>query len=458
MKQESSPLLSLLDHLDLSIWPRRWLKLSVLSLALAGIFSIILVVARTPQLIAMFPQLGGLFEVSLAVHVDLSVLVWFLSMSGLLWSIQAHYVRAKVPPLFQAAAWGCMLAGTVLMAISPLTGEWHVLKSNYIPVITNIVFFAALGLILASLVIGLLAYARALPARDATVVAGWGIYGSQLATLAAVACFVASGIEIPKNFSGVAFYEHLFWAGGHVLQFTYVQAMLVAWVLIAQSLGYRLPVGPVLVMMLLVGPFFALISFVPYLFFTVADQEHMDFFTLHMRAVLGIGGTVLGLWLLWAVIKGRGAEAKTHKQGRAVHSCLVMSLVLFFYGGALGTMISGSNTQVPAHYHGSIVAVTLALMGLAYVVLPKMGYADVSLWRMARAQPWLYGIGQMMHISGLAYSGGYGVLRKTVGDTGNGSPDVMAALGIMGLGGVLAIIGGLVFVVVMVRGFKVKQR
>ena len=444
---------SLLDHLDLSVWPRRWLKIAVLSLALAGIFSIILVVARTPQLIAMFPGIKGLFEVSLVVHVDLSVLVWFLSMTAMLWSILHYYVRKPSLPLFDGASSGCMLLGTLLMAASPLSGEWAVLKSNYIPVITNVWFFVGLALLMASLVIGLINHLRALPARDSTAVVGWGIYASMITTLVALLCFVGSYLQLPDDMQGHPFYEHLFWAGGHVLQFTYMQAMLVAWVLIAQAIGYRLPVGPILVMLLLAGPFFTLISFVPYLFFTVVDGEHMQFFTLQMQAILGLGGGVLGLGLLWQLLV-RGRVGGSPEGMKAVRSALAMSLILFFYGGALGVAIEGANTRIPAHYHGSIVAVTLALMGLAYLLLPKMGYRAVAGWRMARVQPWLYGIGQIMHISGLAYSGGYGVLRKTVGDTGDGSIEVMAALGVMGAGGMLAIIGGLLFVVVMVRGFR----
>lgn len=443
---------TLTEHLDLSVWPKRWLKLAVLSLALAGIFSIILVISRTPQLITLVPAMKDLFQVSLVVHVDLSVLVWFLAMTAMLWSIQHYHSRKSSLPLFDAAGWVCMLAGTLLIALSPVSGEWDVIKSNYIPVITNLLFFVGLALVMASLVISLLNHLRALPVRDATVIVGWGIYASMITTCSALVCFAASAALIPHSFSGVAFYEHLFWAGGHVLQFTYMQSMLVAWVLLAQALGYRLMAGPMQVMVLLAGPFFTLISFVPYLFFGVDDQEHMEFFTLQMKAILGIGAGVMGIWLAWQMI--RIGRDKVAPLGNAIRYCLGMSLVLFFAGGALGGMIHGSNTQVPAHYHGSIVAVTLALMGLAYLLLPRMGYREVAGCRMARMQPWIYGIGQLMHISGLAYSGGYGVLRKTAGDVGDGSADVMVALGVMGTGGLLAIIGGLLFVIVMVKGFR----
>jgi hypothetical protein len=59
-----------------------------------------------------------------------------------------------------------------------------------------------------------------------------------------------------------------------------------------------------------------------------------------------------------------------------------------------------------------------------------------------------------MHIGGLAYSGGYGVLRKTPGSVANSlTPDVKIAMGIMGTGGLLAVIGGILFVVVMARAY-----
>lgn len=468
----NTPYHLLTRDLDLNPWPKRWLALAVLALGLAGVFSIILVVSRTPQLIEAFPAFKALFQVSLVVHVDLSVLVWFLAMTGMLWAMLQVHARPAEIPFFNRCAWMCMLAGTMLIAVSPITGEWEVIKSNYIPVLTNLVFFVGLGLVMASVIIGIVQSALAIPKRDETRVVGWGIYLSIISTGVAMALFVASYLTLPVTLEGQAFYETVFWAGGHVLQFTYVQSMLVAWCLIAWALGLRLPPNPILMLMLFVGPFFTLTSFVPYLIFEVTDQQHMDFFTLQMNVVLGIGGVVLGLWIVWQMIftpssrtalpegsdemsqQPQAAIDMTYKKFRAIRSSLIMSLVLFFAGGALGSSIVGSNTTIPAHYHGSIVAVTLALMGLAYALLPSMGGKQVGGWRLARVQPWLYGVGQLMHIGGLGYSGGYGVLRKTAGDVGDGSADVYVALGIMGTGGLLAIIGGLLFVIVMVRGFR----
>ena len=132
-------------------------------------------------------------------------------------------------------------------------------------------------------------------------------------------------------------------------------------------------------------------------------------------------------------------------------AALVWSLVLFGAGGLIGLAISGSNVKIPAHYHGSIVGVTLAFMGLVYYLLPRMGFGRPQ-GRLARLQPALYGGGQLLHIAGLLWSGGYGVQRKAAGaEQALRTTEQIAGMGLMGLGGLLAVAGGILFAVVVVR-------
>ena len=142
-------------------------------------------------------------------------------------------------------------------------------------------------------------------------------------------------------------------------------------------------------------------------------------------------------------------------------SALLASLLLFGTGGVLAFMIRGVNVVVPAHYHGSIVGVTLAFMGLTYVLLPSLGYAvPAQGWaRWVRWQPWVYGGGQLMHVLGLAWSGGYGVQRKVAGaeqvlrTTGE-----QIGMGMMGLGGLIAVLGGIMFVVACLQAMWPRRR
>jgi heme/copper-type cytochrome/quinol oxidase subunit 1 len=148
---------------------------------------------------------------------------------------------------------------------------------------------------------------------------------------------------------------------------------------------------------------------------------------------------------------------KVWKIASPVKSALVASVALFIVGGILAFMIRGVNVVIPAHYHGSIVGVTLAFMGLAYVLLPKLGFGTVE-GRMARWQPWVYGGGQLIHILGLAWSGGYGVQRKVAGaDQMLLTWQQKAGMGMMGLGGLIAIIGGIMFVLVCLKAIRNKH-
>jgi len=153
------------------------------------------------------------------------------------------------------------------------------------------------------------------------------------------------------------------------------------------------------------------------------------------------------LWSLWAI---RQLEADK----RPLRSSLIASLVLFSAGGIIGFLISGSNVKIPAHYHGCIVGVTLAMMGVVYLLLPRLGYAAPRS-RAAAWQPTIYGVGQMMHIIGLVWSGGYGVQRKVAGaDQVLRTTGETLGMGLMGLGGLIAIVGGVMFVVIVLRALR----
>ncbi len=55
-----------------------------------------------------------------------------------------------------------------------------------------------------------------------------------------------------------------------------------------------------------------------------------------------------------------------------------------------------------------------------------------------------------MHIIGLAWSGGYGVQRKTTGvEQSLEQFEQIAGMGLMGLDGLISIIGGVMFLVVV---------
>src|SRR5687768_15458589 len=90
---------------------RAWLWLGVLSLLVAGVFALLLVLARTPGFQNIIPW-EGFFHTALVVHVDLSVLVWFIAFGGVLWTL-------GMGPRLTCAGWAALAIaslGTALMA------------------------------------------------------------------------------------------------------------------------------------------------------------------------------------------------------------------------------------------------------------------------------------------------------------------------------------------------------
>ena len=429
---------------------RGWLWLGLLALIGSGIYSVLLVASRTPGVNQMLP-VADFFRVALVVHVDLSVLVWFVALAGLLWTQSGRAVGLR----YAQAALALAGAGTLLMLIAPFAGAGTPIMANYIPVLDGPVFLAGLAVFGAGAAL-LVAHALIAAPRVGSLVDGagalrFGLNAATVATAVALLAFAAS-LYLTPALDGKAYYEILFWGGGHALQFTWTLLMLVGWLWLASAIGARVPLSP-RVTLLLLALALASVFVTPYAYLAhpVSSVEHRELHTWAMRLGGGVSIVPIALAVLVGLGRRRGALDDTQKPLRAA---LVSSMALFAAGGLIGVFIAGSNVKIPAHYHGCIVGVTLALMGLVYLLLPQLGYrAPAS--RMARWQPTLYAIGQLMHIVGLVWSGGYGVQRKVAGaEQVLRSTSEIAGMGLMGLGGLIAIIGGLLFVVVVWRALK----
>jgi heme/copper-type cytochrome/quinol oxidase subunit 1 len=184
-----------------------------------------------------------------------------------------------------------------------------------------------------------------------------------------------------------------------------------------------------------------------YLLFDVSSGDHLYWFIQLMKYGGALAVVPIGLAVMLAIIEKWRPAAGFEIERNA----LLFSGLLFGVGGLIGFMISGSNVTIPAHYHGSIVGVTIAFMGMTYHLLPHLGFRKVT-GMAARWQPGIYGTGQLMHILGLAWSGGYNVQRKTT--HAEQGIEQIAGMGLMGLGGLISIIGGVIFLVVVYLAIK----
>ncbi len=422
-----------------------WLLLAVGSLVVAGLFTILIVLSRTPGIQEIIPWVD-FFHTALVVHVDLTVLVWFLAFAGLLWSLNSTERCG-------ACGWGALLlctAGTLIIVAAPFLGAGAPLMNNYVPVLRDPVFFVGLGLFFlgfALLVIRGLLFSR--PVGKAISGEGalrFGLLTGLITAAIAIIALIWSYLGIPPEIVGEYYYELLFWGGGHVLQFTHTQLMLVAWLWLAAVAGFASKFRPrVALVLFALGAAPTLLTPVIYIAYEVNSPHNIKAFADLMKYAGGIAALPFGIIIVFGMF---GAD-RGPSHFPAERNALLFSILLFGAGGIIGYMISGSNVTVPAHYHGSIVAVTLAFMGLTYLLLPQIGFERPT-GRMVTLQPIIYGTGQLMHVLGLAWSGGYGVQRKTAGSAqGLDSIQEIAGMGLMGLGGLIAIIGGVLFLVIV---------
>lgn len=420
-----------------------WLALALGSLVLGGLLTLVIVLSRTPYIQDIFPW-TDLFHTALVVHVDLTVLVWFLAVAGMFWSLNSR-------PVCLGCGWTALVlaaAGALTITAAPFAGGGSPLMVNYIPLLDDPVFFTGLILFTAGFVLLVgrsLLSSQPIGARISGPGAlRFGLFSSLVAAVVALSAFAGSYLGLPDGIHGERYYELLFWGGGHTLQFVHIQLMLVAWLALATAAGIPSSLTPRVVLVLFaVGLIPVLLTPLAYIYFPVDSPAHQHTMTWLMRYGGGLATVPIGLVILFNLALAMG---RAHPWGPE-RAALFSSMVLFAAGGLIAFMIKGSDVTVPAHYHGSIVAVTLAYMGMTYHLLPRLGFARPG-GRAATLQPWLYGGGQLLHVIGLAWSGGYGVQRKTAGEAQMlDAFEKIAGMGLMGLGGLIAVIGGLLFLV-----------
>ena len=251
-----------------------WLWLGLFALAAGGVYAIILVGARSPKVQDMLP-FSDFFRTALITHVNLTVLVWMLSITAMLWS---QYAKSLFTTSRYAALITCA-AGTFLIAISPFTGEGNPLLNNYVPILAQPVFLFGLSLFFLGMVLQIgISYCD-----EFTV----GIIPFGLKCVAIIAgisaiCFYLSARSLhDSELMQTDYYEHLFWAGGHTLQLAYTLVCMVAWLMLADAIGLKIQ-QKWLKLFLGISVFIALFNPLIYGAWPPLSAEHRLFFTEQM--------------------------------------------------------------------------------------------------------------------------------------------------------------------------------
>ncbi|GMQ99210.1 MAG: cbb3-type cytochrome c oxidase subunit I [Zetaproteobacteria bacterium] len=420
-----------------------WLCVAVGFLLASGIYPLLLALARTTYEMPW----KDFFYTALVLHVDFTVLWWLLAIAGVFWSLNSTS-RAI------STGWAALMlvvAGGILVGISPLTGAANPLTNNYVPMLENHYFIKGLlvfgGGILLLVLRSLMATPMSLVfASNHEAAMRFGIWSAAVATLAALLALLWSFGHMPEGLEHRAYYEPLFWAGGHILQFAHTILLCICWLWLAQVCGVATPVHPrVVIAVFAIAITSVLFALIPFIQHKVGDAEFARWFVWLMRDGNGIAPFVIGIAVMWGIVSG-GVPTKDQ---RHLYLALLFSIILFATGGILGLFIGESSTLITAHYHGSIVSVTMAFMAMTYYWLPRFSFATPNL-KWARIQVYAYAVGQMLHIIGLAWGGGHGMKRKVVGTTQDiGVHAWLTPQDLVGLGGVIAVLSGILFAIVV---------
>ncbi|MFQ5586215.1 MAG: cbb3-type cytochrome c oxidase subunit I [Thermodesulfobacteriota bacterium] len=405
-----------------------WFVLAILFLGIGGGFAFLVGMSRTPFGYRYFP--ADYMHHALVGHVILAILLWLLSFAVVLWSLSFKGAELRV------TRW-IALIGASMVTLSVFLGSGDAVPNNYVPTIDTPLFLIGLGLFFVGFAVNAFTYLREGMKHLTSINLMVGaLAGSVIIAVIMIASMVVSlalqrGDEVP-----LLYYERLFWIPGHIQQ-VMNGALLVA---VGYALQERVersgPSWPFLRYVTLAFPLSALVLFViPFTGDPIARNAKIA-----SEAIYGIG---LGIPIFIHVVhllRGLGRE------WRSVASLsLILSMAIYTLGMAIAYSGFGNDLRVPAHYHGAVTSLTLALMGLSYYLLKECKERLFG-ERIARVQPVIYGVGMVFFILGLFVSGLFGAPRKTYGVAFTADPVILSALTVMGIGTLMAVIGGILFV------------
>ncbi len=428
----------------------------------------------------------------LTVH-GMNMLIFFIIFfeMAVLYFAGAILLNCRVPaPKVGWAAFGLMVVGTVMVEWMMFTGQADVLFTSYVPLragpnyYLGVILFAVGALTVVGHFFAILVVAK----REQTYTGSVPLvtYGAVTAAIiAAVTLLHGALVYIPTWLWSMdlmnidpEFYRLVWWGLGHSSQQINVAAMVAIWYLLA-----AFTVGGVVV-----NEKVSRAAFVLYiLFISMASAHHLlvdpgfgpawkvwntsYFMYMAVLASMIHGFTVpAGIELgqrLRGITRGMFDWLGRAPWGDPGFSALIFSLVIFgFVGGITGVtfgteqinIIAHNTLRIPGHFHATVVAGTaLAFMGVTYYVIPLIFRREVAFWPLARIQPWLFAIGMLIFSIAMTFAGTFGAPRRHWDITFTGapfqvefSPAVDLMLGVTALGGLIAIVGGGIYILVTV--------
>ena len=462
---------------------------ATVSLLIGGVAAILVLLTRW-QVVHLLP--ADWFYRILTVH-GMSMLIFFILFfeMAVLYFASAVLLNSRVaaPRLAWGSFW-LMVLGAVMVEWMMWTGKADVLFTSYVPLRAHPLFY--LGVILfavgALVVVGVFFATLVVAKRERTYEGSVPLVTFGAVTAAIIAVITlghGAAIYIPTFLWSLGWmhvdpevYRMVWWGLGHASQQINVAAMVSIWYLLG-----ALTIGAVVL-----NEKISRTAFVLYVLFISMAAAHHLLVDPGLSPAWKVWNTSYAMYLavLASMVHGftvpAGIEAGQRLRGvtRGVFewlrrapwgdpgfSAMVFSIIIFgFLGGITGVtfgteqinIIAHNTLRIPGHFHATVVGGTaLAFMGVTYYVIPLIFRKQVAFWPLAKIQPYLFAIGMTVFSIAMTFAGTFGVPRRHWDSTFSGAPfDVQfnpavdLVVGIMAVGGLLAAVGGGIYILVTV--------
>lgn len=459
---------------------------AVVCLLVGGIAALLVLLTRVPAIHLLNEEW---FYRLLTAHALDMLIAWiiFFEVAGLYFGATVLLNNRLPAPKVGWVAFILMVVGGAVINFSVLAGRATVAFTSYVPLMAKPEYY--LGIILfavGALTAVFLFFAALVVAKKEKTYEGslpmvtFGLMCA--ATIAVFTLLHGAAFYIPTflwslgilPYIDPSMYRLAFWALGHASQQINVCAMVAMWYLIATLTTGAKPLNEKL----------CRTAFLLYvLFINVASEHHLlvdpalsiwhkivnTSYVMHL-AVLA---SMIHAFAIPAMIevaqrkkgfsKGWFEWLKKAPWGNPAFASMFISLMGFgFVGGITGvtfgteqiSIIRHNTWSITGHFHGTVVlGTTLAFMGITYYIVPLIFRRQIFSETMAKLSPYFFGGGVFLFANAMMFAGGYGIPRRHWDVTFAGAtfpyqfdPTAFFFITLAGLGGLLAITGGALYV------------
>jgi len=463
---------------------------AVVALLVGGVGALLVLLTRW-QAIHLIDA-SNFYMVLTAHGLDMLVFWIIFFEIAVLYFCSSTLLRSRLAtPRWAWLAFALMLIGAIMNNVSVFSGESSVMMTSYVPMMANQWFYLGLILFAVGALIGCFVFFGTLVvAKNEKTYEGsipLVVFGAMTAAIIAVFT-IASGaiILIPTWLLSIGYISHIdplmyrtiWWAFGHSSQQINVSAHISIWYAIAAIVFGAKPMSERVsrTAFLLYIAFLQLASAHHLLSDPGLSVEWKVFNTSYAMYLAVLASMVHGLTVPGAIETAQRAKGfnkglfewlRKAPWGNPVFSAMFISVLGFgFLGGITGVMMGTEQLNmlihntiyVPGHFHATVVlGTTLSFMAITYFLIPTLFGREMILPGLAKLQPYLFGGGMAVFCLAMMGAGTLGVPRRHWDITFAGASmpyefpgTVYLMIGIMGVAGLIAIVGGASYILITV--------